>query len=110
MCRSLNSKPELQSSTPEGIYPEGDKDFNAFFGCIWKRKGIIDDQAALDLEKLEEYLKRLITWDGEITEKHVLLVRKGIEECVEVGGTDYGDRAVKVSNCIINYFKRSIKN
>lgn len=93
----------LAETSLEGVLPEDNESFNAFFGCIWKKKGIINDDAEINEENLRIYLKDLFTMGEEITERQKSLIDEVVAHCKDLVESDYKKKSIKISNCIMNY-------
>ncbi|KAF2896123.1 hypothetical protein ILUMI_10053 [Ignelater luminosus] len=96
-------------TTLEGVFPEDNDSFNAFFGCIWKKKGIINDAAEINEENLRIYLKDLFTMGEEISERQKSLIDEVVAHCKDLVHFDYKKKSIKMNNCIMNYLHSLIK-
>ncbi|KAB0799312.1 hypothetical protein PPYR_07192 [Photinus pyralis] len=85
----------------DGLLPEDNESLNAFHGCIFKRKGIIDNHGIIDVGNLRIYLSNLFTLDQAISPSQRRLVESSIEDCRNTTGKDYNQKSVKLINCVM---------
>jgi len=85
-----------------GVLPEDNEEFNQYFGCIWKRKRIIDNKGEVNRNALRSYLADLFSMGQEITPVQNLLVDDVMDHCENIQGSDHGLTAVKIHNCVLD--------
>ncbi|KAK4885387.1 hypothetical protein RN001_001658 [Aquatica leii] len=98
----LKNFPRTQNINREGILPEDNEQLNLYYSCIYQRKGIIDENGILNLDNLRLYLRNLFTMSQAITPAQKKLVDDSIDYCKDIQSQDYGEKSVKLQNCVMN--------
>ncbi|KAF5304930.1 hypothetical protein FQR65_LT00814 [Abscondita terminalis] len=83
---------QIQITERDGILPEDNEHLNLYYGCMYQRKGIIDESGTINLDNLLVYLRNLFTMNQAIAPAQYKLIDDCIEHCKDVEGKDYGEK------------------
>jgi len=92
-----------RSEVSQYPYPEDNESFNKVWGCVFKKKGIINENSEINMANLETYLTGIFEMVGKTSSKDLEPVHAMAEECSNVSGNGYGQTAVKIQNCVMLY-------
>ena len=93
----------------DGLLPDDNDSFNLFYGCIFKRKGIVDYDGKINVANLRTYLINLFSLNQAIAPSQKKLVESSIQECENINGNNYGQKSVRIHNCIMNKLHNTVK-
>lgn len=79
--------------------PEDDIIIDSFFNCSWRLKGLLHENGSINYSANLKLLSTIIR--GNMTERlSKRLADEALDFCINRKGTNSGNKAVMVSNCI----------
>ncbi|KAK5647530.1 hypothetical protein RI129_002422 [Pyrocoelia pectoralis] len=93
----------------DGLLPENNDLLNSFYGCIFKRKGIMDNDGKIDDGNLRIYLSNLFTLNQAITPSQKRLVEDSIKKCRNIEVKNFDQKSVKLINCVMRKLQSVVK-
>ncbi|KAF2900956.1 hypothetical protein ILUMI_05237 [Ignelater luminosus] len=100
--RSLNlNERTLKLTSRQSDTPEDNEEYGKFYVCIWKGRGIMNDEGAIVKESVEQFLRKFFYTPLVEEEYNKALLSKVNELCVPIKESNEGHTAIKFKNCMV---------
>ncbi|KAF2897374.1 hypothetical protein ILUMI_08801 [Ignelater luminosus] len=105
--RSLNlNERTLKLDSKQSDTPEDNEEYGKLYVCVWKGRGIMNDEGAIVKESVEQFLRKFF-YSPLIEEEYKALLSKVNKLCVPIKESNEGRTAIKFKNCMIEIIRNA---
>lgn len=96
----------MKALVNEDNTPEDNQIYGQFLVCVFKRRGIINENGVINENSLKSFLRMVFTEDFGINDVQKASVVEHVFEQCRYGQRDtVGNTAIRLKNCVVRYIK-----